>query len=326
MSLRRREFIAGLGGAAVAWPLAAQAQQGALPLVGYVTVAADPGREAAFRKGLGEVGFNEGRNVNVEYHILDGMFDRLPEVMADLARRHVTVIAALGTAPAVAARTATTTIPIAFAVGGDPVKLSIVASLARPGGNATGFNYFAHETEGKRLSLLHELVPKAVRVGILVNPSNTQTIEPILRETHEAASAIGLQIQVVNSSTVAEINAAFATLTHERADALFVAGDAFFISRRVQLATLAVHDRIPVAYHERSFPEVGGLMSYGTNLSDAWRQVGVYTGNILKGAKPADLPVQQAVKFELVINRGTATLLGIEVPPQLLAIADEVIE
>jgi putative ABC transport system substrate-binding protein len=322
--IRRREFIAGLGGAA-AWPLAARAQQ-TLPVVGYVRVAGDtPERVRAFRQGLGEAGYTEGQNVTVEYHSL-GNFDRLPAVMDDLARRRVAVIAALGDAPAVTARAATTTIPIAFAVNQDPVKLGLVASLARPGGNATGFNSFAQETQAKRLSLLHELVPKSVRVGVLVNSTNAINTGATLREVRDAAPSIGLQLQVLNASTIGEINAAFAALARERADALFVNGDAFFASRRVQVATLAARDRIPVAYPQRDFPAVGGLMSYGTNPTDAWRQVGVYTGNILRGAKPAELPVQQAVKFELVINRGTATLLGIKVPLQLLAIADEVIE
>ena len=235
------------------------------------------------------------------------------------------MIAAPGTAPALAARAATTTTPIAFAVGQDPVKLGLVASLARPGGNATGFNSFNQEMQSKVLSLLHELVPKAVRVGVLVDPINAQNAEAI-REVREVAPALGLQIQVVNASTIGEINAAFAALTRERADALFVTADALFTSRRVQLATLATRDRIPAAYVGREFPVAGGLMSYGTSLTDTSRQIGIYTGNILKGAKPAELPVQQAVKFELVINRGTATLLGIEVPLQLLAIADEIIE
>ena len=324
--IRRREFIAGLGGA-VAWPPATHAQQRALPVVGYVSVVgATPERERAFRQGLGEAGYSEGRNVTVEYHILDGNFDRLPAVMDDLARRRVAVIAAAGDAPAVTARAATTTIPIAFVVNQDPVKLGLVASLARPGGNATGFNFFAHETEAKRLSLLHELVPKSVRVGVLVNPTNVVNTEGTLQEVREAASALGLQIQVVKASTIGEINAAFAALARERADALFVNGDAFFTSRRVQLATLAARDRIPAVYTQRDFPAAGGLMSYGTDTTDAWHQVGVYTANILKGAKPAELPVQQAVKFDFVINRGTAMLLGIEVPPTLLALATEVIE
>ena len=321
--LRRREFVAALGGAA-AWPLATHAQQRALPVVGYVSVATAPEREVAFRQGLGEAGYSEGRNVTVEYHFVDGKFDRLPAVMDDLVRRRVAVIAASGGAPAVAARAATATIPIVFAVGQDPAKLGLVASLARPGGNATGFNFFAHETEAKRLSLLHQLVPKSVRVGVLVNPTNVVNTEGTLQGVREAASVLGLQIQVVNASTIGEINAA--ALVRERADALLVNPDALFASRRVRLVTLAARDRIPAAYTQRDFPAAGGLMSYGTNLADAYRQVGVYTGNILKGAKPAELPVQQAVKFELVINRGTATLLGIDVPPTLLAIADEVIE
>jgi putative tryptophan/tyrosine transport system substrate-binding protein len=323
LGIGRREVITLLGSAAV-WPVAARAQQPRPPVVGYVSVA--PEREVAFRQGLGEAGYTDGRNVTVEYHILEGKFDRLPAVMADLVRRRVAVIAALGDAPAVAARAATATIPIAFGVNRDPVKLDLVASLARPGGNATGFNFFNQEMQAKVLSLLHELVPKAVRIGVLVNPINPVNTEATLSDVREAAHALGLQIQVVNASTIGEINAAFATLVSEHVDALFVNGDAFFETRRVQLATLATRDRIPVAYTLREFPVAGGLMSYGTTLTDAWRQVGVYNGNILKGAKPAELPVQQAVKFELVINRGTATLLGIEVPPTLLAIADEVIE
>jgi putative ABC transport system substrate-binding protein len=321
--MRRREFITFLGGAA-SWPLAARAQQRALPVVGYVSVATAAEREIAFRQGLGEAGYSEGRNVTVEYHSLDGNFDRLPAVMADLVRRRVAVIATLGTAPGLAARAATTTIPIAFAVGQDPVKLGLVASLARPGGNATGFNYFSHETEAKRLSLLHEVAPRAVRVGVLVNPTNAATTDPTLQELREAAPALGLQIRVLNASTIGEINAAFAALARERADGLFVNADAFFTSSRVQLATLAARDRIPAVYAQRDFPAVGGLMSYGTERTDAWRQVGVYTGNILKGAKPAELPVQQAVKFDLVINLGTAMLLGLDVP--LRALATEVIE
>src|SRR6516164_9729157 len=289
--IQRRDFITLLGGA-VAWPFAASAQQRALPVVGYVRVAGDtfPEREHAFRQGLGEAGYTEGRNVTIEYHMLDGKFDRLPAVMADLVHRRVAVIAAPGDAPAVAARAATATIPIVFAVGQDPVKLGLVTSLARPGGNATGFNFFSQETVAKRLSLLHELVPKSVRVGVLVNPTNASTTDPTLREVREAAPALGLQIQVLNASTIGEINAAFAALARERADALYVNGDAFFTSRRVQLATLAARDRIPAVYTLRDFPAAGGLMSYGTDTTDAWRQVGAYTGNILNGAKPLNCP------------------------------------
>jgi putative ABC transport system substrate-binding protein len=323
--IQRREFIATLGGAA-AWPLAARGQQRALPVIGYVSVATAAmatEREVAFRQGLGEAGYSDGRNVTVEYHFLDGKFDRLPAVMADLVRRRVAVIAAQGGPAAIAAREATATIPIVFGVGQDPVKLGLVASLARPGGNSTGVNFFAVEMQSKVLSLLHELVPNAVHVGVLVNPMNTAG----LREVHEAAAALGLQIQVINASTIGEIDAAFVALARERAEALFVTGGAFFSSRRVQLVTLAARDRIPAAYTEgRAYPAAGGLMGYGTSRTDEYHQVGAYTGNILKGAKPAELPVQQAVKFDFVINRGTATLLGIKVPPQLLAIATEVIE
>jgi putative ABC transport system substrate-binding protein len=271
--MNRRETITLLGGAAVS-PLVANAQQRAMPVVGYVRVAGDtPERERVFRQGLGEAGYSEGRDVTVEYHILDGKFDRLPAVMADLVRRRVAVIVAPNYVPALAARAATATIPIVFAVGQDPVKLGLVASLARPGGNATGFNFFAQETQAKRLSLLRELMPKSVRVGVLVNPTNVVNTEGTLQEVREAASALGLQIQVVNASTIGEINAAFAALARERADALFVNGDAFFTSRRVQLANLAARDRIPAAYSQREFPAAGGLMSYGTNQTDTYRHV-----------------------------------------------------
>jgi putative ABC transport system substrate-binding protein len=327
-AMQRREFIAALGGAA-ALPLAARAQQPALPVIGFVNGAsanASAGYAAAFRKGLGETGYVEGRNVTVEYHWLDGQYDRLPALMADLVRRRVAIIATPGDAPAFAAKAATATIPIVFGAAQDPVKLGLVSSLARPGGNATGFNFFDGEVVAKRLGLLHELVPKAVRVAVLVNPANGPSTETTLRDMPEAASAIGLQIQVLNASTSREIDAAFATLARERPDALFVAGDGFFLSRRVQFATLAARDRIPAAYADRDIVTVGGLMSYGTDLADSFRQVGVYSGNILKGAKPADLPVQQSTRFAFVINLQTARALGIDVPPGLLAITDEVIE
>ena len=301
-----------------------------MPVVGFVnggSADASAGHVAAFRKGLGETGYVEGQNVTVEYHWLEGQYDRLPALMADLVRRRVAVIATPGSTPAaLAAKAATATIPIVFGVGEDPVKLGLVASLARPGGNATGINFFAQEVVAKRLGLLHELVPKAVRVAVLVNPANATSAETTLRDVQEAARAIGLQIQVLNASTSREIDAAFATLARERPDALFVAADAFFASRRVQFATLAARDRIPAAYANRDFVAAGGLMSYGTDFADSYRQVGVYTGNILKGAKPADLPVVQSTKFEFVINLQTAKALGIDVPPTLLAIADEVIE
>jgi putative ABC transport system substrate-binding protein len=327
--MRRREFIAGLGGAA-AWPLTAQAQQPALPVVGFVNAgSADAlaGRVAAFRKGLGETGYVEGRNVTVEYHWLEGQFDRLPALMADLVRRRVAVIATPASfAASIAAKAATATIPIVFGVGEDPVKLGLVASLARPGGNVTGINYFTQEVVAKRLGLLLELVPKAVRFAVLLNPANATVAETTLREVQEAARTIGLQIQVLNASTNSEIDAAFAALQRERPDALFVAGDGFFTSRRVQLATLAARDRIAAAYANRDFVVAGGLMSYGTDLADRFRQTGVYTGKILNGAKPADLPVLQPTKFEFVINLKTANALGLTIPETLLATADEVIE
>jgi putative ABC transport system substrate-binding protein len=285
---------------------------------------------AAFRKGLNEAGYVEGQNVTVEYHLFSGQYDRLPSLMADLVRRRVAVIATPGATPvAQAAKAATTTIPIVFGVAEDPVKLGLlglVASLARPGGNATGINIFTSEVVAKRLGLLHDLVPKAVRVAVLINPANAPVAETMLREVPEAARAIGLQIQVLNASTSREIEAAFATLMRDRADALFVAPDGFFGSRRVQFATLAAHHRVPAAYPLREFVEVGGLMSYGTDFLDSWHQVGVYTGQILKGAKPAELPVLQSTKFEFVINLQTARALGIEVPNSIQLLADELIE
>jgi putative ABC transport system substrate-binding protein len=326
--MKRRQFITLLGGAA-AWPLAARAQQPALPVVGFIngsSLDASAGNAAAFRKGLSETGYVEGQNVMVEYHWLDGQYDRLPALTADLVRRRVAVIATPGNAPALAAKAATTTIPIVFGVGEDPVQLGLVASLARPGGNTTGVNFFSQEVVAKRLALLHELVPKAVRVAVLVNPANASNAESTLREAKEAAPALRLQIRILNTATIGEIDAAFATLARERPDALFVGSDAFFFNRRVQFATLAAVSKIPAAYAQRDFVAAGGLMSYGTDIADMYRQVGVYTGNILKGAKPADLPVVQSTKFALVINLQTARALGIEVPPALLAIADEVIE
>jgi putative ABC transport system substrate-binding protein len=279
---------------------------------------------AAFRKGLNETGYVEGQNVTVEYHWLEGHYDRLPALLADLVRRQVAVIATPGTVPSIAAKAATATIPIVFGVGNDPVKLGLVASLARPGGNATGINFFVTEVVAKRLRLLHDLVPKAVRIAVLVNPKNASVTT--LREVQEAAPTLGLQIQILNASTIGEIDAVFATLARERPDALFVEGDAFFLDRRVQFVTLTVRDRIPATYSVRELVTAGGLMSYGPDLADAVHHIGVYTGSILKGAKPADLPVVQSTKLELVINLQTARALGIEVPLYLQQIADEVIE
>ena len=327
--IKRRTFIAGLGSAA-AWPIAARAQQAAMPVIGFVnggSADATAGRVAAFRKGLGETGYVEGQNVAIEYRWLEGQFDRLPALMADLVRRRVAVIATAGSdTGALAAKTVTTTIPIVFGVAQDPVKLGLVASLARPGGNATGVNFFGGEVVAKRLGLLHELVPKAVRVAVLVNPANAASTETTLRQVQEAAGTFGLQMPVFSASTSREIEAVFALLADDRPDALFVAGDAFYGSRRVQFATMAAHNRIPASYSQRDYVAVGGLMSYGTDTADRYRQVGVYTGNILKGAKPAELPVVQSTKFEFVINVTTAKALGLTIPETLLATADEVIQ
>jgi putative ABC transport system substrate-binding protein len=326
--MKRRSFITLLGGAA-AWPLAARAQQPAMPVVGFIrdgTADANARYVAAFRKGLSEVGVVEGQNVTVEYHWLEGHHDRLPALIADLVRRQVAVMATVGNVPTLAAKAATATIPIVFGVGEDPVRLGLVASFARPGGNATGINFLNQEVASKRLRLLHELVPNAVRVAVLLNPTNASATETALRIVQEAAPTIGLQIQFLNATTIGEIDAAFATIERERPDALFVSGDAFFISRAVQFATLTARSRIPATYSLRDYVAVGGLMSYGTDFTEAFRQVGVYTGKILEGAKPTDLPVTQSTKFELVINLQTARSLGIEVPPGVLSIADEVIE
>ena len=328
--MKRREFITLLGGAATGWPLTARAQQPAMPVVAFIrdgSADASARFAAAFRKGLNETGYVEGQNVTVEYHWLEGQYDRLPALMADLVRRRVAVITTPGTAQAaLAAKVATATIPIVFSVGDDPVKLGLVASLARPGGNATGINSYVQDVVAKRLRLLHELVPKAVRVAVLVNPGNASVAESTLRGVQEAAPTIGLQTQILNASTIGEIDAAFATIARERPDALFVAPDTFFDSRPVQFATLTARDRIPATYGNRDYVAAGGLMSYGTDLAEMFHQVGVYTGSILKGAKPADLPVLQSTKFKFVINLQTARALGIEVPSDLLSIADEVIE
>jgi putative ABC transport system substrate-binding protein len=328
IGIGRRQFISALATTALAWPIVARAQQ-PMPMIGFFrTGSADANARyvAAFRKGLNETGFVEGQNVTVEYHWLEGHYD-LHAQMADLIQRRVAVIATIGTSQvALAAKAATTTIPIVFGEGEDPVQLGLVASLARPGGNATGINYFVDEVAAKRLRLLHDLVPKGVRVAVLVNPNNVTATEFTLRAMEEAAPTMGLQIQILKATTINEIDAAFATLARERPDALFVAPDAFFTSRRGQFATLTARDKIPATYAVREPVEAGGLMSYGTDIADAFHQVGVYTGNILKGARPAELPVVQPTKFEFVINLQTARALGIDVPQGLLLIADEVIE
>ena len=328
--MRRREFIILFGGAAAAWPLAARAQQPALPVVAVVNLRsaeASVRLANAFRKGLDEVGYVESQNVTVEYNWLEGRFDRLPSLMADLAHRRVAVIATPGNILAAqAAKAATTTIPIVFAIGDDPVKLGLVASLARPGGNVTGYNFLLAEVGTKRLELLHGLVPKAVRFAMLVNPENVPIAARTLREVPEGARAIGLQLQILNASTADEIEAAFVTLVREQIEALFVAPDPYFISQRAQFATLTARYRIPAAYSTREDVEAGGLMSYGTDNREAYRQVGIYTGRILKGAKPADMPVLQSTKFEFLINAQTAKALGIEVPNSIQLLADEVIE
>jgi putative ABC transport system substrate-binding protein len=327
--MRRRNFLAALGGAAAAWPLAARAQQPAMPVIGFLNptspdAAAD--RLRGFRQGLKDTGYVEGETVAIEYRWGEGQFDRLPALATELARRQVAVIAAIGNATAMAANAATKTIPIVFLATEDPVKLGLVTSLARPSGNATGINFYTGELTAKRLELLHELVPMATRVAVLVNPANASTTETTLRDVAAPARAMGLQIQVLNASTSSEINAVFAMFVREPPDALFVGLDPFLNSRRVQLVNLASRHALPATFSNRDNAEAGGLMSYGANIADAYRQVGVYAGRILKGAKPADLPVVQASKFELVINAETARMLGLTVPPTLLSIADEVIE
>jgi putative ABC transport system substrate-binding protein len=328
--MRRRDFITLLGGAGVAWPLAARAQQAALPVIAFVSGRSreDSTRYGdAFRKGLAEAGIVEGQTAGVEFHWLDGQYDQLRSIMADFVRRRVAVIATPGSNIAsLAAKAATSTIPIAFGVGDDPVKLGLAASLARPGGNATGINFFAVEVVPKELSLLHELVPKAVRVAVLVNPGNPTNVESTLRDVHEAAIALGLQVQIFQAGTVREIEEAFGSIVRERAEALFIGPDAFLVSRRVQIAILAARHGVPTSGVGRDSVEAGQLMSYGTDPYDTYRQVGAYAGRLLKGAKPAELPVQQSTKFEFVLNVSTAKALGLDIPPALLLRADEVIE
>jgi putative ABC transport system substrate-binding protein len=325
--MKRRAFILAFGSAAV-WPLAAGAQQPAMPVIGFLHASSpetNVERLRAFHLGLKETGYVEGDNVTVLYRWAEGHLDQLPGLAADLAQRRLAVLATFGNSPAFAAKAATTTVPVIFAVSEDPVRSGLVASLARPGGNLTGVSFLTAELAAKRLELLRELVPGAVKVAVLVDPAVPPTATT-LRDVKAAAGAMGLRIQVLNASNSGEINAAFATLSRERPDALFVGPGFLFSSRRVQLVHLATLHKVPTTYTLRQFPEIGGLMSYGTSVTDAYRQIGLYTGRILRGATPADLPVAQSTKFELVINAEIARMLGLTVPPTLLAQADEVIE
>ena len=326
----RREFITLLGGAAAAWPIAASAQRATMPVIGYL-YAGSPGPSAnlaeAFRKGLRETGYIEGQNVAIEYRWADNVLDRLPELAADLVRHQVAVIATPGSAAAaLAAKAATAKIPIIFGIGTDAIQAGLVASLNRPGGNVTGVSYMQAELAAKQIGLLHELLPEAARFAVLVNPTNPLVTGPIVTDLEAATSAIGGQIEVHPASTIRDIDAAFGRLIQKRVDALLVSPGPLFGNRRVQLATLAARHALPTMYYDREFTEVGGLMSYGTSLSDQYRQTGIYTGRALKGERPADLPVLRATNFEFVINLQTAKTLGLDIPPTLLARADEVIE
>jgi putative ABC transport system substrate-binding protein len=323
--MKRREFITLVGGTALAWPLAARAQQRALPVVGWISPDT-PDLLQAFREGLKETGYIEHENMAIEYRAAQNWIDRLPEFAADLVRRKVDVIVAGNTAAALAVKAATTTIPVVFNTPGDPVTLGLVTSLARPGGNVTGITWLAGELSAKRLELLHEVIPGAARIALLVEPGNGGITETIVRDIEAAARFMGLQIRVLNANTNGEIDEAFATIAREHPDALFVGSSPLFNSRRIQLVNLASYHRIPATYSGRLYPEIGGLMSYGASVTDAFRQVGVYTGRILKGAKPADLPVLQSTKLELVINHQSARMLGLKIPDKLLVAADEVIE
>ena len=325
----RRKFLVMLGGAAAAWPLALRAQQAAMPVIGFLS-GRSPGEsesvEAAFRQGLKESGYAEGQNVHIAFRWAEGRYDRLPALLASLVDIRVAVIAAAGgQAVPLAAKAATSTIPIVFVSGEDPVKHGLVASLNRPGGSATGVSMFLSEMEAKRLALLHELVPTGTITGVIVNPSSP-SIDTQLREINSAARALGRQIQIVNATNERELDAAFVSLAQSKVGALLIASNAYFTSRRDQIVALAAQRAIPAIYDQREFPMAGGLVSYGTNLSDSYRLMGVYTGKVLKGEKPTDLPVQQSTKFELVINLKTAKALGLDVPPALSARADEVIE
>jgi putative tryptophan/tyrosine transport system substrate-binding protein len=328
-AMRRREFIRLIGVATVAWPFAVRAQQQTVPLVGFLDLRSPDAPMdllQAFRQGLKDTGYNDGENITIEYRWASNQPDQLPELAADLVRRKVAVIAAGNTLAAFAAKAATTTIPIVFTVPENPVTLGLVTNLARPDGNMTGINWLAGELTAKRLELLRELVPGAARIALLVDPKNGRITEATVRDIEAAARSKGLQIPVLEANTSGEIDAAFATFARERPDALFVGSSPLFNARRIQLVHLASYHRVPTTYSGRVYVEAGGLMSYGASVTDALRQMGVYTGRILKGTKPTDLPVLQSTKLELVINRQTARMLGLTVPPSLLAIADEVIE
>jgi putative ABC transport system substrate-binding protein len=325
--MRRREFIAIFGGAA-AWPLAARAQQPTLPVIGFLNNGvsdAYAANVAAFREGLRENGYVEGRDAVIDFRWAEGAYDRLPALAADLVNRHVAVIAASATSAAVAAKAATSTIPIVFAISGDPVKLGLISSVPRPGGNATGINFFTIAVGQKRLGLLHELVPKAAEIGFLENPGSPNEARG-LEDAQAAAEQLGYKLVVVKASTVNEIDAAFATLVQAKVGGLLVSPDGFFTGRRVQITTLAARHAIPAIYPGRDFAAAGGLISYASRISDSYRDMGVYVARVLKGAKPPDLPVLEPTKLELVINRSTAKVLGLDIPPGVLAIADEVIE
>ena len=330
MPVTKRELIVALGSSAVAWPLAARAQQTVMPVIGWLDTRSPEAmadRLRGFRQGLREAGYAEGDNVTLVHRWAENKIDHVPELVADLVRRQVAVILVTGNTTAVlSAKAATATIPILFIVPEDPVRLGLVASLARPGGNLTGINFFNTELVAKQLAFLHELVPRAARVAVFINPASVANAEALEREAQPAARAMGLQIQILRVSTSREIDSAFATFAREPPDALFVGNDAFFNSRRVQFVQQAAHHRLPAIYTGREYCEHGGLISYGTNIADAFRQAGVYAGQILKGAKPAELPVVQSTKFELVINAQTAKILGLTVPQTLLVAADEVIE
>jgi len=325
--MKRREFMSLLAGAA-AWPLAARAQQPAMPVMGYLNSRSrdtDTPFLAAFHRGLNETGYVEGQNVAIEYRWADGQYDRLPVLATDLVRRRVTVMAATSTPAALAAKAATSAIPIVFTTAADPIAVGLVDSLSRPSGNVTGVNSYLSDLGAKRLELLRQLVPNDAVIGMLVNP-NYPDAESQAKDVKEAARTLGQQVHVVNADSEGDLNRAFATFIELKADALLVSLDSFFLSRREQLVALAARHKIPVMYFAREFVLAGGLMSYGSDLADSYRQAGVYTGRILKGAKPVDLPVLQPTKFELSINTTTAKSLGLSIPDRLLALADEVIE